>query len=169
MVAESDVVFGIKSGDIAHDVIGAFRDMAFEADLLQDADEVVTLRLIGGAEAGEVGIGHVECGDAGMLEGRGCANGEEIMHFADGVAEFWRSDHPADTPTGNRESFAKAVDGDGAVAQGAETDGGDVLFAVEDDVLVDLVANDEAIEFFAEICQSFELGEREDFARWVVR
>ncbi len=81
------------------------------------------------------------------------------MNFADGVAEFGRGDDPADAPTGDGESFAEAIDGDGAIAESAEADGRDVFFVIENDVFVNFIADDEAIELFAEVGEGFELGE----------
>ena len=59
--------------------------------------------------------------------------------------------------------------GDGAFAQRAERDGRNMFFAIEDDVFVNFIANDQAIVFFAQFTQDFQFGERKDFAGWVVR
>ena len=97
--------------------------MAAKTILLENRNQVIALLLIGGAEASKIAIGQIERGDAGILERRGSAYGEKIMHLANGICQLGRRDDPAYTPAGDGKRFAQAVNEDGAFAQRAESDG----------------------------------------------
>ena len=75
VITKRDVVWEIEGGNVAHHVIGTFRHMAAEADFFENADEMIAFGLIGGAEAGEIAIGHTERGDTCVLERSSSADG----------------------------------------------------------------------------------------------
>ncbi len=59
IVAKGDVIFAVEGGNIAHNVIGAFGDVAAEADFFKDTDEMIAFGLVSGAEAREIAIRHI--------------------------------------------------------------------------------------------------------------
>ena len=76
---------------------------------------------------------------------------------------------PSHAPSGHAVGLRHAVDRDGAIAHAVERDHRNVLGAVVDDVLVDLVGDGEDIEFDAQVADQFQFFAGEDLAGGIVR
>ncbi len=95
--------------------------------------------------------------------------GEELLDRPDRRHRRLRAVHPADLPPGRREGLAGRGDGDGALRHTGQGGDGDVLGAVEDQVLVDLVGDHPRVVLARQRADQLELGAAEDLAGGVVR
>ena len=106
---------------------------------------------------------------AGLLEGRGGADGQEIVNFANGLRRARRSENPAHAPSGDTVGFREAIDDDGAVAHAVDGGHGHVLCAVVKNVLVDFVCDAVGVPADAKVADKFEFRAGENFAGGIVR
>ena len=90
------------------------------------------------------------------------------MHFPNGVGDVRRSDCPANSPSRHAVRFGEAINRDGAVLHAVEARNGDVLSAVVDDVLVNLVSDGQHVEFDAQIANEFQFFACEHLPRRIV-
>ena len=84
------------------------------------------------------------------------------MHLRGHAQQRRRGADKADLPSRQRKNLAGAADLDGAVAHARDRDQRDMLAAVEDHVLPDLVADRDGVELLAEPRQQFEVFARID-------
>src|SRR5256885_15095284 len=98
----------------------------------------------------------------------GRAHRDEVMRPAYADGQLWIGDGVADAPARDRVRLRDARDGDGPLRHAGQGGDGDVLLAVVDDVLVDLVGDGEQVVGEAEIGDLLQLRSREDLARGIV-
>ena len=114
-----------------------------------------------------MGVSFFEGYRGGFLKWRNAAVADTRVGGGDVFDQFRGSDEPADTPAGAVEVLAAATDGKG---QGGDF-GGEGRHACEFGVVeavVDFVAEDEDVVFYAEVADSLEFVAGEDFADGVV-
>ena len=87
------------------------------------------------------------------------------MRLGDRVEQAFRGGDVADLPAGEREGLAGGADADAALAHAGQRHQGHVAAPVEDDVLVDLVADGEGVEADDGLGDQGELVRGEDFCR----
>ena len=91
------------------------------------------------------------------------------MHLRRDPQQRRRRANKPDLPARQRKNLARAADLDGAVTHAGNGDQRDVLSAVEDDVLPDLIADRNTVELLAEARQQFEVFARIDHGRRIER
>ena len=142
--------------------IGALRAKNREADALQSLGQAV-------AAARQI-LAHLmkiirrlaeAVGDRDLKIGRG-GEGEKLVHLRGDAQQRRRGADKADLPAGQRKDLARGADLDGAIAHARNGDQRNMLAAVEDHVLPDLVADRDRIELLAEPRQQFEVLARID-------
>ncbi len=116
----------------------------------------------------EVRVGQAERERDGGLERRAADEGEELLGGLDGGDELPRAGRPADLPAREGEGLAGGGDRDRALRHPGQRGERDVLAAVEDEVLVDLVGDGEDVALAAVRGDQLQLGAVEDLARGVV-
>src|SRR6516165_2486257 len=158
----------LEAGDVRHDVVGASRFVDGEAGSGEDFEKALTLRGVVGCELVVIRLRGFEGKRTSLLEGRGGADSQEIVHFANGLGSVRRSNGPADAPAGDAVGLGYAADDDSAVSHAFCAGHGDVLGAVVRDVLVNFVGDAVGVPADAEIANKFEFGAGEDFASGIV-
>src|SRR6476660_3901286 len=91
------------------------------------------------------------------------------MDLADGLRRFRSGQGPTDAPAGHAVGFRHSVDDDGAISHSVDSRHGNVLGAVVQNVLVNLVGDAIGIPANAEIADELELAFREYFSRRIIR
>ena len=142
--------------------IGALRAQHREADALQSLGQAV-------AAARQI-LAHLmkiirrlaeAVGDRDLKIGRG-REGEELVHLRGNAQQRRRGADEADLPAGQGKDLARGTDLDGAIAHARYGDQRNVLAAVEDHMLPDLVADRDGIELLTEPRQQFQVLARID-------
>src|SRR5438445_791098 len=167
-VRELGVVVEAEGRDVAEHVVRARRRVRREPRGRERGDEQVATRAVIPREPLVVRATEPEPDRDRLLQGRGRAHGDEVVHLADpGGEPGWRHD-PADAPARHRERLAGAGDRDRPFGHALERGDRDVLAGVED-VLVDLVRHGDGVVLAAERGDELDLGAREHPTRGVVR
>src|SRR5262249_36591898 len=139
-----------------------------EARLHDLVQEEVAPRLIALAQVGVVRVWEVQRGDGGLLQQVGRPYRNEVVRAADADGQLRVGDGVADAPTRDRVGLRDPGDGDGALGHARQRGDGNVLSAVVDDVLVDLVGDGEQVVAEGQIGDLLQLRRREDLAGGVV-
>ena len=142
--------------------IGALRPQHRKADALQPLGQTVAAARQLLAHVEEIVVRLAEpIGDRGLKIGRG-GEGEKLVHLGRDPQQRRRGADKADLPAGQRKDLAGRADLDGAIAHPRNGDQRNMLAAVEDHVLPDLVADRDRVELLAEPRQQFEVLARID-------
>jgi len=165
---ERDVVRKAERRDVGHHVVGAVRLEDAEARGRQRRHEEVAPPAVVRRQLRVVLVRHRQRHGGRLLQRRGRADGEEVVHLADGVDDLGRAQAPADAPAGHAPALRKTGDRHGALAHALERGHGHVL-ALVDHVLVDLIGHRRDVPLAAQRGDGLELGAREHLARRVVR
>ena len=80
---------------------------------------------------------------------------------------FW-SVGPAKLPASHRERLAGRADGDGSVPHARQLGHADHLVAVEDHVLIHVVADHQNVVLLTKVTDLFDFGVTKHLAQWVV-
>ena len=148
---ELQVVQPGDAADVGHDVIGAARDGAAQADLLQAVEQGVPAMLIGRSEIPVVLGRQAESGCARFLQRGGCAHRQKVVDLPDPRGERGGGDRIAHAPTCHAIGLAQAVDRDGSIAHPVQGCHGAVAEPVIEYVLVDLVGYGDHVPPMAEL------------------
>ena len=107
-------------------------------------------------------------GDRRLQVGRG-GEGEKLVHLGGDPQQRRRGADEADLPARQRKDLAGRADLDGALAHAGNGDQRNMLAAVEDHMLPDLVADRDRVELLAEPRQQFEVLARIDHGGGIER
>ena len=107
-------------------------------------------------------------GDRDLKIGRG-GEGEKLVHLRRDPQQRRRGADKADLPAGQRKDLAGGADLDGAIAHAGNGDQRNMLAAVEDHMLPDLVADRDGVELLTEPRQQFEVLARIDHGGGIER
>src|ERR1700724_3723421 len=106
--------------------------------------------------------------DRRLQIGRG-GEGEKLMHLGSDAEQRRRGADKADLPARQRKNLARGAHLDGALAPSRNRNQRDMLAAIENHVLPDLVADRDAVELLAEPRQQFEVLARINDRRGIER
>ena len=142
------------------DVEGSVRMVRRETvdfrDLLEDQVAARPKLLHHGLERGRRAA---ECRDAGLLRKRGCTGDRVLLNLGDLLEERRRGDEPSQPPAGHRIGLRKAVHGHRAIKHAVQRCRRDV-FALVQDLLVDLIAHEDQVVIRREVGQGLRLCPR---------
>ena len=169
MHREGPIVFEGKASEVRHHVIRSLRRMAIEPRVLEAPDEKVPFLLVHRGQIPVVGLGEAEGHGRRDLQRMGRSNGQEVVGPAHRMGEGLRCNGPSDPPAGRAVRLRESVDRDRPIRHVPDRRQGDVLRAIEDDVLVDLVRHRDGVVVGTEIGDQFEFLAAEDFPRRIVR
>src|SRR6185437_14020165 len=102
-----------------------------------------------------------------MLKRRWTADVSEVVEVSDGRYPSTACGEVAYAPAGDAECLRQARDGNGAIGHSGQRCDADVTVAVEEEVLVDLIGNDEDVVLDRDVGNDLKLSGAEDFSRWV--
>ena len=153
---------------VGHDVVGAARFKDREAGMGEDFPKARSLFCVARGQFVVVGLRRFQRNGPGLLQRRGSANRQKVVHLADGIGEIPRRQHPAHAPPCHGISFAHTVDQDGALPHAWKRQDGNMHGAIVEDVLVDFVGDAVGVPANAEIADEFEFAAREHFSGGIV-
>ncbi len=154
-----------EGGCVGEDVVGTGGGVGVHAGVCECGDDAGAFGFVVGGEGGvEVGAELFETVGCAVLEGGGGADVGEVVEVGDCAEPLGVCNEVAETPAGDGEGFGEAGDDDGAFAEVGEAEGGDVLSAGVEEVLVDFVGEEEEVVTDGEVADGFDLGVGEDFA-----
>ncbi len=155
--------------DVDGEEIGAGGRQSLEAGAFQALFDALALRLLGRGEIVEIGVVLHQPGGDGALQCARRGEGDELVRLGDGTEQVRRRGDVADLPGGHREGLAGGTDADCTVAHAGQRHQGDVLSAVEHQMLVNLVTHCESVVLAHQIGDEGKLVGVEHFGGGIMR
>ena len=98
VLAEFEIALVAEFRDIEHNIISALGVVVHDLEVIEPLQEEILLVRVFGLKSVVVVLTEVETGDDGLLQGRRCADGEEVVDLFRAVDDLRRGDDVAETP-----------------------------------------------------------------------
>ena len=167
ILAEAQVAVVAELRHVQQYIVRALGVGVANAQLVQPPEEQRALAGIGVLKRPVVIVPQGQPGHGGLLQGRGCANSQEVMHLPGHVHNLRRGDDVPQPPAGDGVGFRQGGAADGALPHAGQGGHVHMLMGRVDDMLVHLVGDDIGVVLFRQVGNDIQLRPGEDLAAGV--